>query len=142
VIDGSDPQPSRKIDALLSAGLFSLPGSDRSLALRNLLRGVALSLPSGQDVARALGLPPLSGAELGTDLDPTPLWFYILKESELAGATQLGAVGGRIVAEVLVGLLELDPRSWINQEPTWRPTIPAATEGQLTVGDLLRFAAS
>lgn len=141
-IDGSEPQPSRRIDAKLSAGLFSLPGSERSLALRNLLRGDALSLPSGQDVARLLGETPLSGADLGTELDPTPLWFYILKESEIGGGTRLGPVGARIVAEVLLGLLVLDPRSWINQEPTWRPTIPAAVDGQLTLGDLLKFAVS
>jgi hypothetical protein len=141
-IGGSEPQPSRRIDAKLSDGLFSLPGSDRSLALRNLLRGVALSLPSGQDVARALGLSPLTGADLGTELDPTPLWFYILKESELVGGNTLGPVGGRIVAEVLLGLLELDPHSWINQDPTWRPAVGTSSEGRLTLGDLLSFATS
>ena len=34
-----------------------------------------------------------------------PLWFYILKESELLGGKKLGPVGGRIVAEVILGLL-------------------------------------
>lgn len=35
-------------------------------------------------------------------------------------------VGGRIVGEVLLGLLELDPRSWFSQDPTWKPTIKPA----------------
>ena len=77
-IDGSTPQPSRLIDAKLAAGLFTLPGSEDSLALRNLRRGQALDLPSGQAVAAHLGVPVRTGAELGTELDPTPLWFYIL----------------------------------------------------------------
>ena len=46
----------------------------------------------------------------------TPLWYYVLKEAEVvADGLHLGPVGGRIVAEVFVGLLadrpELVPRS-------------------------------
>lgn len=141
-IGGSTPQPSRLIDAKLAPGLFNLPGSEKSLALRNLLRGQTLELPSGQAVAVHLGAPVLSGTELETELDPTPLWFYILKESELAGGERLGAVGGRIVAEVLLGLLAMDPLSFINFEPTWKPTLPAVTEGQFTLSDLVTFATS
>jgi hypothetical protein len=137
VINGSTPQPSRLIDTKLSAGLFTLPNSPAPLALRNLLRGQALSLPSGQAVATALGLPALSGAELGGVLDPTPLWFYILKESELAGGLQLGSVGATIVAEVLMGLLKADPSSFINLEPRWRPTVG---DGDLDLAELIVFA--
>jgi hypothetical protein len=37
------------------------------------------------------------------------VWFYILKEAEARGAgNQLGPVGGRIVAEVPLGLLRAD----------------------------------
>ena len=55
---------SRKIDAKLTSGLFDLPGfpqAESSLAFRNLKRGQALGLPSGQDVAEAMGLKPLTG---------------------------------------------------------------------------------
>ncbi len=142
VIGGSTPQPSRLIDTRLAAGLFSLPQSERSLALRNLLRGQALGLPSGQDVAELIGAELLTPAELGTDLVPTPLWFYILKEAEVRhSGQQLGAVGGRIVAEVLLGLLQLDPHSWVNQQPSWRPSIPQAGD-ELTLADLVVFATS
>ena len=79
-IAGSAPQPSRLIDARLAPPLFDIPGLDgpTSLAFRNLKRGQALGLPSGQDVARRLGLDVISGADLGA-VEPTPLWFYILK---------------------------------------------------------------
>ncbi len=41
--------------------------------------------------------------ELGAP-QPTPLWFYILKEAELSTAgASLAPVGGRIVGEVLLG---------------------------------------
>ena len=58
-----------------------------------------------------------------------PLWFYILKEAEIVGGgtdngqgRQLGPVGGRIVAEVLVGLLQKDLNSYLYLQPTWKPT--------------------
>jgi Animal haem peroxidase len=141
-IDGSTPQPSRLVDAKLVAGLFDLPDGGGSLAFRNLKRGQVLGLPSGQDVARALRVSPLSGGELGAP-EPTPLWFYILKESELTASGQhLGPVGGRIVGEVLLGLLELDPHSWFSQDPSWAPTITAADPSRgLQMSDLVKFAA-
>ena len=47
-----------------------------------------------------------------------PLWFYILKEAEIVGKGRtLGPVGGRIVAEVLVGLLQKDPNSYLYLNP-------------------------
>ncbi len=53
------PQLSRKIDPLVSRPLSALPRSitsagPASLPFRNLLRGAALGLPSGQDVAQAI----------------------------------------------------------------------------------------
>jgi Animal haem peroxidase len=152
-IDGPAPQPSRLIDARLAAGLFDLPGigadEPQSLAERNLLRGEQFKLPSGQDVARYLGVEPLSGAELGAP-EPTPLWFYVLKESELtpkdphdpgSGGRQLGKVGARIVGEVLLGILQADPKAWVNVNPAWQPTVPAANEDEgLTLADLVKYA--
>ena len=142
-IDGSSPQLSRRIDARLAGGLFDLPkvapDQPQSLAERNLLRGQRFELPSGQAVAKHLRAPVLKGAELGAP-EPTPLWFYILKEAELTGGRQLGPVGARIVAEVLLGLLKADPKAWVNVDPTWRPTIPAANPDEFTLADLVKFA--
>ena len=146
-IDGSQPQLSRKIDGKLTGALFDLPGPAGGLALANLRRGQALGLPAGQDVARFVGTQQIfSGADLGVpDFDATPLWFYLLKESELLadGGVHLGPTGGRIVAEVLTGLLELDKQSFVNSAPCWRPEPPVTDEaGELDLGRLISFALS
>ncbi len=54
---------------------------------------------------------------------------------------ELGPVGGRIVAEVLVGLLQKDPNSYLYLQPGWKPAPPIApASGQFTIADLLKFA--
>lgn len=145
--DPAHLQQARRIDTKLSAPLQTLPGLDpAALAVRNLRRSAKLGLPSGQRVARAMAIEPLSDEELGivgiSDqfVDSAPLWFYVLKEAEsrTSGET-LGPVGGRIVAEVLLGLLKGDSFSFINVEPAWQPFLPAATEGEFTMADLIRF---
>ncbi|HEX6328206.1 MAG TPA: heme peroxidase family protein, partial [Jiangellaceae bacterium] len=148
-------RPPRKIDTNLSLPLTSLPGSavpppdpTIHLANRNLLRGKRVGLPSGQQAAKAMRAPVLSNATLGLSSDPgwkgeAPLWFYILKEAELPpiNAERLGPVGGRIVAEVLVGLLQRDPNSYLYLDPAWKPAPPiASATGQFTFADLLKFA--
>jgi hypothetical protein len=156
---------NKKVDTKLSTPLFKLPGSvvpnpapqtnPRALAQRNLLRHITFSLPSGQRVAKAMkaklpSLQVLSESDL-TDLMPyglhnrTPLWFYILKEADvLAAGEHLGPIGGRIVAEVFVGLLQGDPGSYLSQEMDWLPFLPTIDPAQqgvdFTMADLLRFA--
>ena len=144
-------KPNKLIDTKLSTPLFvlpfvapNMPGSPRSLAQRNFLRHLTFSLPSGQRVARAMGIEPLSPSDL-SELDPlgldrkTPLWYYILKEAEvLAGGQRLGPVGARIVAEVFIGLLQGDPMSYLRQDPDWTPTL--AETDDFTMADLLTFA--
>jgi hypothetical protein len=88
--------------------------------------------------------------------DNAPLWTYILAEA-LAGwmdaarssgksgddadriPVRLGPVGGRIVAETLIGLLLGDSQSFLSQDPGWRPLVPASGAA-LSMGDLLKFA--
>jgi hypothetical protein len=145
----------RKIDTKLSLPLASLPGSvvpppdpTVHLAVRNTLRGKKVGLPSGQQVARAMRVNVLSNATLGLSNDPgwageAPLWFYILRESELPpyNTERLGAVGGRIMAEVLVGLLQRDPNSYLYLDAAWKPAPPIApAAGQFGFVDLLRYA--
>lgn len=145
--DGARLQPSRKIDSRLSLPLQSLPGLDpAALAVRNLRRGRALALPSGQDVARAMCISPLEPdqLELGDMSEVfgrhTPLWFYVLKEAEvLEGGLRLGPVGGRIVAEVLLGLLKGDPLSYISVFPCWTPELSRADAATFTMADLIAF---
>ena len=137
------PQMSRKIDTRLAAPMRKLPplidNARRSLGLINMLRGRSLQLPSGQAVATAMGTT-VSNADLGL-VGETPLWFYLLRESEIIGkGRRLGPTGGRIVAEVLVGLLKGDPSSFLRQQPAWKPELPSAEPGRFTMIDLLRFA--
>jgi hypothetical protein len=118
----------------------------QSLASRNLMRHVNFSLPSGQAVARVMGVPVLTQAQLA-ELQPfgmdrsTPLWFYILKEAQLMeSGLRLGPVGGRIVGEVFIGLLQADRDSYLVAEANWKPVLPSATAGDFRVTDLLKFA--
>src|SRR5512132_2901823 len=51
-----------------------------------------------------------------------PLWYYILREAAAcAGGLRLGPVGGRIVAEVLIGLIDNDNASFRRVSAEWRP---------------------
>ena len=156
----SDPQPARAIDPKLSADRLELPfvpaeepAFERSLASRNLVRGRRLGLPSGQAVARRLGVDPLDNEAVGFEealrnhSQPpdaeAPLWYYVLGEaSHESGGAHLGPVGSRIVAEVVVGLVEIDPRSFATVQPGWEPTLPAphSEDGEFTAADLVAFA--
>jgi hypothetical protein len=148
------PQASKKIDTSLAHALIDLPSSvvgqteypeQHSLAYRDLERGLALDLPSGEAIARYIGVESLSADEVGLNRlgyqGETPLFYYILKEAEVRnGGQYLGEVGGRIVAEVLLGLLDGDPTSYRSTETAWTPTLPAERTGHFTLADLLRFA--
>lgn len=142
-------QPSLRIDTLISEPLFRLREAHvvddevGGLAGRTLLRGAQLRIPSGERIAKFFGQEPLSPDELyeGQDLGGykvrevplerkarealrgrTPLWYYLLREAELRTAgKRLGPIGGRIVAEVLIGLLFADPFSFLNADSPWRP---------------------
>ena len=100
-------QLAYRIDTSLAGPLGALPDSvgarPNSLALRNLLRGWRLRLPSGQDVARAMGVPVMADADIiigkftedDADkkawkpittfgeifADNCPLWTYVLAET-------------------------------------------------------------
>ena len=150
---GHTPQLAHKIDTRLAKPLKTLPKvvaeHPRSLAQRNLFRGRAFGLPSGQRVAHAMGLTPMTDTTLGiTGVSSqfsghAPLWFYVLKEAEAKhGGNHLGPVGGRIVAEVLVGLLAGDPHSYLSEHPTFKPVAPLARQGRFGMPELIRFAVS
>ncbi len=51
----------------------------------------------------------------------------------------LGAVGGRVLAEVLLGLLLADPTAYLHTKPRWQPILPAA-DGTFRLADLLTAA--
>ena len=127
---------NKQIDTHISTPLFTLPlgaiaSHDQPTVLpqRNLLRQVTWSMPSGQAVSAAMGVTPMINPELrsyGFDLHKsTPLWYYALKEAQVvASGLHLGPVAGRIVAEVLIGLIQSDSHSYVNVNPSWTPTVP------------------
>jgi hypothetical protein len=155
-------QLAYRIDTSLVNPLGSLPARvandpPRGLASRNLLRGWRMRLPTGQDVARAMGVPVLRDSEIligkftgdAEDIKgdivavagdafrgKCPLWTYVLAETEEVitafkttdgdkpiRTRRLGPVGGRIVAEVFVGILAGDSSSFLNLNPLWTPSL-------------------
>ncbi|SFJ64798.1 peroxidase family protein [Bradyrhizobium sp. cf659] len=182
--DDTNPDNKRRlqfayrIDASLVDPLRKLPpevaSNPSSLALRNLERSWRLGLPSGQAVARAMNLTPLTDDQIiigkavdepGPD-DPQvqiasiangvfagncPLWAYILAEARqfqtavtipATGAPgpintpQLGPVGGRIVAEVFLGMMFGDNSSVLSLDPQWTPV----TGSSFALKDLVAYA--
>lgn len=151
------PQLAQKIDTGMAGELLALPfiddAANKSLATRNLLRGQSFRLPSGQAVAEAMDEAPLTADEVGTGTEideATPLWFYILKEAELRGerngqkGERLGPVGGRIVAETLIGLMDYDDNAFLGSDRNWLPELPRTDKtvppSGFRMGDLLAFA--
>lgn len=138
----NNAQKAFRLDGKLSAPLFQLPmpvaidAPPVSLAERNLRRGAAFRLPSGQSVAKHLaaqgfpemkdgngnprvltpedvGIPAEFAAPASGDFEDlnesTPLWFYVIREAEILGnGDRLGPVGSSILAEVFIGLLLID----------------------------------
>jgi hypothetical protein len=144
---------NKLIDTNISTPLFRLPlaaipsrDAPTSLAARNLLRHMTWSMPSGQRIAAATNSPVLSSANfpelrtynLGLDAS-TPLWYYVLREAQVINnGVRLGPVGGRIVAETIIGLLQLDEFSYLNAG--FEPELPSQTSGDFKMTDLLRWA--
>lgn len=162
-------QPAYKPDSSLVNPLAKLPASiarkPSNLALRNLQRGRSMGLPSGQDVARKMGIPVVPDSKLkvgkanedGKTENPTitevhasfrgkaPLWYYILAESQQAFKNNdtpivLGPIGGRIVGEVLVGLMLGDKHSYLSQEPDWKPFNSLMKNGKFGITELISKA--
>jgi Animal haem peroxidase len=142
-------QRAKPIDGRLPRSLIQLPvaltgevdDAYRSLATRDLERGQGTGLPSGEAVARLIGTDVLGEGELNLRrhgwTSETPLWLYILLESSARhDGDRLGEVGGRIVAEVLHGVIAADPESYLALEPMWAPTLPARGE-RFRLADLL-----
>ena len=144
-------QRSRPIDGRLPPSLLSLPVAitgaldDKdyeSLAVRDLQRGAATGLPSGEAVARFVGEKPLTAEEVGLAAcgwsGETPLWYYVLKEAEVReDGERLGPVGSLIVGEVLLGIVDADPESFRCVDRSWKPTLPGRAPGRFGVADLL-----
>jgi hypothetical protein len=145
---------SGKIDSKLPSVLFNLevsPGQNNVLAHRHLLSGQRLELPNGQQAVKALqdlglNITKLTETEILGNNAPneiaenTPLWYYILKEAEVQtkGET-LGDVGGTIVGETIIGLLESDKTSLLNKTSEWPFKLGNVNNDIVSIIDILEF---
>ena len=153
-------QRTDKLDTKMPSDLLELPfirSGEKSLATRNLLRGQSFLLPSGENVAKHINADQTEiitiinhiNSQIGNInlSNGIPLWYYILAEAECIGRNDedgnkpgegLGTVGATIVAETLIGLIELDSMSFLNKNRSWSPTL-GTTQGEFTMKDLLNF---
>jgi hypothetical protein len=118
-------QWSQRINQQITAPLRSLPlqrasRRERSLPFRTLWRGYEQGLPSGQSLARELGV-----ATVALEDDDDPVWLYVLKEADLVGdkGQRLGPLGSTLVGEVMIELLRHDQNSYVNGQRNWKPTL-------------------
>jgi hypothetical protein len=143
-------QRAKPIDGQLARSLIQLPQAItgvveeeayRSLAARDLERGQGTGLPSGESVARYMHTKVLTPDEIGLAAfgwaQETPLWLYVMREAAVDhDGDRLGEVGGRIVAEVLVGVISADPESYLACDQSWMPTLQGHTD-RFRLRDLL-----
>jgi hypothetical protein len=140
--------PAMSIDTTIVDPLFKLPDETihpfvasftatepNALPVRTLYRGIGMKIPTGEAVRDALDPSAALGEPRGYDplktlrdlglIGRTPLWYYVLLEAELnEKGRQLGALGSRLIAEVIEGSLRSDPGSIIKQleiNPNWHP---------------------
>jgi hypothetical protein len=137
---------------------YRIAKNPAELPVRTLLRGAALRLTSGQEAARAFGERVLNEAELTQNFSgketgqgqilretglarETPLWYYILKESEVRhNGNRVGPIGSHIIAETLYAALRSDPGSFINRTSTDRfPPAWRFPKGQIRAYGLSEF---
>jgi hypothetical protein len=131
----------------------------RNLAFRNLTRAKMVKLATGQQMAtflksKGVNLTKLTKAQIrdgagGAELDSltqaqrqavlknTPLWFYVLREAELANG-KLSGVGARIVAETFHRAIEGSQHS-IVRDTAFTPTL-GPNSSTFRMVDLLLFA--
>lgn len=133
-----DPKLTDEIQVMPDPVVSSNNPLNKALAFRNLLRGNALSLPSGQAAAGALngaGYPVSvkSGMDLGfaslppgapADFDPDnlPLFYYLLQESWVVHQGQrFGPAGSAILMDVFGGMLKNCKTSFLKETAEWNP---------------------
>ncbi|WP_135502310.1 peroxidase family protein [Roseovarius aestuariivivens] len=177
--DSSDGKPARRaraIDTQIAPPLgdMIIEGAEaadeqirkmsRHLARRNLRRGNALRLPTGQALHAhlkaqgAVQSGPIADVGALFDHRPnlrdflqnsqsrlherTPLWFYLLAEAEAAGGNHLGELGSWIVASVMIATLLDDPESAlsIGFDPSQSPLLTEHGDMIDSIENWMKFA--
>lgn len=153
---------SLAIDGKITPALFDLPETTipddikyiGNLPQRNLIRSRMLGVTSGEELADFYGVMKLSPEEIVDENHPearilfkqegtpeypfrTPLWYYVLKEAEVRqGGQRLGALGSRLVGEVLAGGIYYGDE--FRFDDSWESQITGKNEVHLR--DLIDFA--
>ena len=154
-----DPPPSLPQRNLIRGFELGLPsGQDVARAMRvpfledkNIILGKAVDQPdnTGDDPDVRGNIVDVAGTAFK---GKCPLWAYILAEAfgtrtdvtipvtekKIISTPQLGPVGGRIVAEVFLGMLFGDNDSYLSLDPDWSPTITKG--GSFLLKDLVTYA--
>lgn len=113
---------------------FGPPRNPMNLAVKNLVRGSRLGLPSAQDIVQIIGVPIVSPDIMLATTNAqkrvlqewefhkkTPLWYYINREAEVFGNSErFGPLGSTIFCETFLGLVK-GSRISILDEPEWKP---------------------
>jgi len=162
-------QEMEAINPFIVSSLYNLPTVVAtglpSLAQRNLDRGCLYGLPSGQDLARAIGIPEdeilahskgnLNFITINPDITPeqitlltqqfgeqTPLFFYMLMEGYVfTNGQSLGPLCSAIVGGVFLSLLYQNPESGVNN--SFSPVLGkfgCIEDGAYYVSELLTYA--
>jgi hypothetical protein len=152
-----DPPPSLPQRNLIRAFELGLPtGQDVARAMHitpleddKIMIGKAVDKPDPGDVKGTIADIPALAPFKGK----CPLWTYILAEaaqtqtsltipvteSKKISTPQLGPVGGRIVAEVLLGMMFGDNDSFLSAHPNWVPTI-RSKGAKFALRDIVAYA--
>ena len=162
-------QEWENVDPFIVNSLFQLPipvaTGEPILPLRTMIRGSQVyGLPSGQDLARAIGIPEeeilsvtkgnlvfqsLNGVAPQPDLDllnikfgeSTPLFYYILMEAWVYGdGSSLGPLGSAIVGGVFLNLLSINQDSYLNN--SFSPIVGlygCVTNGEYYINNLITY---
>jgi hypothetical protein len=77
--------------------------------------------------ATAAGGEPAASATDHPNKLRAPTFHQLSSESD-ALVRALEAAGGRIVTEVLIGIIDADPGSYRSRQPDWTPPLPARGE--------------
>ncbi len=161
--EGTPPRPSLALLNLLRANAYRI-ASGQSVARALIEKGLPCKILDHKYLCVRTAVPGKDGVFKFEDinaafLSDTPLWFYLLAEAQKplfdkfgnaefnedkllngdGAKTQLGWVGGRIVAEVFYGLLDSDAESYVNAAPDgWKPILGG--DEKVIFRNFLKFA--
>ena len=134
------PQSSQLMGARFGVSMFELReiGDGRSVIDLDQETAGKLAMPTGQEVARQLGIP--ERLIYGTPVDP---WMYALKEAEtVEGGRRLGPMAAAVATCVLCSVLR-QRGSIFDGTDAWRKNLVAGMgkpEQPMRLSDLLAYA--